>query len=336
MLTSMIKKDKAFQTILKAHLPQKGDFLSNSTFPAFSNKYDPLVPYNLSNKGYSGKVGTAFDYMANFMATNIVSQKGEMSFLENMLEIPKKGLQQAVLHTQNTKLEERFEECKELVERYFTGKKQTYEQLISASIFFADLDRVVRSGSIVTSQQAEDFLKVVEEIVIDVQQLCTFFDEVFIKGKIIRSDSIVIFHPTFNQFSKACGGADADIYIDGILYDFKTSKKLGYNWSEVAQIYGYYLLDCLCKNSCLYGDLGTNKVNKIAFYRARYGVIESYDVNMIQPKDLEETLEELNQYLKEILENTPSVDMLDIDMTEEEWEEYLNGRVELCNKIFCS
>lgn len=70
------------------------------------------------------------------------------------------------------------------------------------------------------------------------------------------------------------------IYIDGTLYDFKCTKKERYAWKDVAQILGYYLLDCISKDhKDQENDLDKYEIRRIAFYKARFGEIEYYDVS---------------------------------------------------------
>ena len=70
------------------------------------------------------------------------------------------------------------------------------------------------------------------------------------------------------------------IYIDGTLYDFKCTKREGYVWKDVAQILGYYLLDCISKdNKDRENDLDKYEIRRIAFYKARFGEVEYYDVS---------------------------------------------------------
>ena len=106
------------------------------------------------------------------------------------------------------------------------------------------------------------------------------FQTKFINSGIITPESIVVYNPTFGDASYFCGGADADIYIDGTLYDFKCTKREGYVWKDVSQILGYYLLDCISKDSKdRENDLDKYEIRRIAFYKARFGEVEYYDVS---------------------------------------------------------
>lgn len=73
-----------------------------------------------------------------------------------------------------------------------------------------------------------------------------------------------------------------NIYINGILYDFKTTKIVGYRWKEVAQLLGYFYLDQLSREIKKFGVPYSNsmmKIETISFYKACYGEIEAFDVS---------------------------------------------------------
>lgn len=135
-----------------------------------------------------------------------------------------------------------------------------------------------------------------DEIFDDLVILSDVFQNKVIDSGLVTENSIVVYNPSFGRASKLCGGADADIYIDGTLYDFKCTKKVGYVWNEVAQILGYYLLDNISKkNNDPDNKLGKYKIDRIAFYRARFGEIEYYD---IREGNYEKAIEQLSGMLE--------------------------------------
>lgn len=79
---------------------------------------------------------------------------------------------------------------------------------------------------------------------------------------------------------------DGDIIIDGTLFDFKSEKNVGFKWQEVAQLLGYFLLNEIPLDVSNAGDIYFTdhsyhhlEINRIAFYRARYGEIEYIDLS---------------------------------------------------------
>jgi hypothetical protein len=120
---------------------------------------------------------------------------------------------------------------------------------------------------------------------------------------ILKGNDDVVFNPTFGIGSRSCGGADADIFINGTLYDFKCTKSRGYNWAECAQIVGYYLLniiDIRCGGTGIgFDEFGEPLgIHRLAFYRSRYGEIESFDVELLDDNKVEQGIEELRKTWK--------------------------------------
>lgn len=118
-------------------------------------------------------------------------------------------------------------------------------------------------------------------IIEEIEQLHSTFIDKFINIGLIKQDSEVVCHLWFEPWSSRCGGAIADVCIDGIIYDFKTTKRRGYNWVDIGQVYAYYILSCLCNE-----DINRNEkfsppynyyrdIKGIALYYSRYGDIET-------------------------------------------------------------
>ena len=89
----------------------------------------------------------------------------------------------------------------------------------------------------------------------------------------------VLFNPSFGSVSAALGGADADIVIDGVLYDFKTgrgnkARRFSYDRIEAAQIFAYWyahLLTSEIKDNS--SDSYGTSIHAVALYHARIGRI---------------------------------------------------------------
>ena len=116
----------------------------------------------------------------------------------------------------------------------------------------------------------------------------------FIEKGYVQSDSIVVFNPQFGKGSELCAGADADIFIDGVLYDFKCGKKQGYDWREVAQLMAYFYLNFFSyaktKSKIFPDSLKEYNILRVAFYRARSGEVEYFDTDRIEDSKKWKTL----------------------------------------------
>ncbi|MPN02637.1 hypothetical protein SDC9_149853 [bioreactor metagenome] len=121
-----------------------------------------------------------------------------------------------------------------------------------------------------------------KDIMRELASMCEVFQGEFLIPEIITPESDVVYNPNFGIAGNYVGGADGDILIDGVLYDFKTSKSCGYTWQDVTQLIGYYFLNEISvEKGDFYEDLG---IRRVAFYRARFGEIEYYDTDIFTEK----------------------------------------------------
>ena len=303
-LTSMLKgktqNDIDFQNILKNLITPRPSFITISGKKAFSNEYEELVPYSLKKPSNSSIIGMSFDYLARFIVaktlndpnkkisslTNLAAERG----LKKLERFPDKRLYNV--------LSKKYDKGIKMCTNFINNKKSNFDDLIYFSSYLASLETIARSGRLPSDIKSLVDSNTDIEIINDLRLLCNVFENKFINSGIVKEDSSVIFNPTFGFTSMHCGGADADIFIDGTLYDFKCTKDKGYKWVECAQIIGYYLLhiiDIRCGGHGIgineYGD-EYNIVN-LAFYKSRYGEIETIDVNSLDENKVEQSIKEL-------------------------------------------
>ena len=130
------------------------------------------------------------------------------------------------------------------------------------------------------------------------------FDDSFL-NKVVATNSNVIFNPSFGICSTAVRGADADIFIDGVLYDFKTTKYYSYNSKDIQQIISYYLFSRIntkmydSKSSFVSYDYDCTNIDRVSIYLARYGEINYLDIDLINPVLIEKSIEEILELLKD-------------------------------------
>lgn len=291
-LTRMIQYNDDWKSFFKENIPKKIDFKTLSGHTAFSNDYEELVEYKLSNSYYSSVVGTAFDYIARWIVAKSVPSNSEQAY-EDLIAERGIYLCRYVADKENIDMQDTYEKALKICKKFIKGKVGKSE-IIDVAILFAKLEQLVRRGTLPFDVDLEYIFGCEYEIIEDLEKLYDLFEERFILSGLITKDSKVVYNPTFGGASVICGGADADIYIDGTLYDFKCTKKHGYVWNEVAQILGYYLLDNIAKNNhdednCLNGY----EIKRIAFYRARHGEIEYIDVSKEKYQRLIDSFEQI-------------------------------------------
>lgn len=327
-LSGTKEKDKEFQRIVKRVTPNKKIIKTVSGVKAFSDEYKMEVPNELNNTYQASVSGTAFDYLARFFIGQVVNKGRWNSFLKlNAL----KGLLNLRFHVnplEYSKLEDRYisylsnimefiysdaakvdglvdkvsDEIEFKAYQNFLNKKvksnYKYEfdtsYLVAYSVYFAKLEMIYRSKiipekiNVLTNLDMEQYN--------DLSHMCDIFFKNFLDSGLITPKSDVVYNPTFGKVGHLVGGADADIYIDGVLYDFKSTKTNAYKWQDFAQIISYYLLNEL---TCQKDDdalLRKKKINSIALYKSRFGEIEYIDMTDISSVELNKVVENLKTY----------------------------------------
>lgn len=318
-LTSILKgkqpNEKEFQAIIRKILPKKGDFQTLSGKPALSKQdYDSLVPYALEKQDNSSVIGTAFDYMARVMVARVV-KKNSKEATENLTA--ENGLRSLAnflrkYPTTYQEIEDRLDKAIHNIKRYSENDADINDIIVDAC-FLAKLERIYRSGMPpMNILEASFFDDPDEEVVRDLALLNEVFQEKFMP--LIHPQSKVIYNPNFGVSSAFVRGADADIIIDGTLYDFKSTKQVGYVWQDVAQIVGYFFLNELTKdiyqrvNKVESKEYEHHKLNRLGFYRARYGEIEYVDTSFFSPALIEETKKQFASYFAFAADRNPIIE----------------------------
>lgn len=268
----------AFRTILNELKPLKSDFTTISGRKPFFNTCTKHS-YLLETKYDAQLVGFSFDYLARFMIARKIS-RNKIQATEHL--VADAGLH-ALLKNGEVKgfdVEGAHKSCKNTIHAYINGDSDDFGSLIRSAVFLSRLEHVYRSRLLPTREYLEGwFENVPNTINQDLTQLCNDFETEFM-NILVHDDSEVVFNPCFGRASEIVGGADADIYIDGALYDFKTTKKNGYLSNDVMQIVGYYLLDRINTEQFNGKPVGSG-IKTLGFYKARFGEIELVDVSKL-------------------------------------------------------
>lgn len=299
MLSGKAEKDIKFQNILRDIINPRPVFITASGKKAFSSEYEELVPYTLSNPYYASLVGMGFDYLARFIIAKNLKNKNDKKLAYSNLVAGNglKRLERMIDKKLYMTLNKKFDSGLGICECYIYNKNIDFSELLDFSAYLASLETIARSG-----MPPDDITKSLlddtdVEIINDLKMLCNVFQDKFINSGIIKEYKDIIFNPRFGTVvSMCCGGADADIFIDGTLYDFKCTKSRGYSWIECAQIIAYYLLNIIDIRCGGFGmGLEEYSIEKLAFYRSRFGEIESIDANLLDENKVERGIEELRK-----------------------------------------
>lgn len=337
ILTGKSELDIMFQNVIKKNLPKKDNFSTVYGQIPFS-KYEVLAPYELSNRTDASMVGIAFDYLARAMIAQQLEENKEDALLGLKALMGLERMKKKISREEQNLLRDKYievlvdfidyvysdyspipnniiEKCRQEEFRAWSkyldkcqySSYKPYadvDKLISGAFYYAKLEQVYRSGGMVPENGIINLIKEPsDELIMDISNLCKVFKKRFIEGGLVHPYSVVIFNPSFGIASYACGGADADVYIDGVLYDFKTSKKTGYIWQETAQLVMYYYLNKIAssigdlKQRKMPAQLAEYRILKIAFYKARFGEIEFLDTDYFDSKEAEDNFNEVSNLL---------------------------------------
>ena len=300
-LTDKNEKELKFQTIIKKIQPDKSEFKSLSGKAAFSDEFILKVPNNLSATIYSSIVGTTFDYLARFrVAQKIESDKKDTCCEEIIAE---NFFWTFPLDRQIRKrLKEKFNEGIDYVIRFINSNHSINKDLIYYSYFFGRLEQCWRSRRLI--ENIDELLDPPsKEIEDDLINLMSVFDDSFL-NKVVKPDSNVIFNPSFGKCTSIVKGADADIFIDGVLYDFKTTKYKSYNSKDIQQIISYYLFNRVnlkmhdTSSNFVSPNFDCTNINTISIYLARYGEIIYLDMQSINNELIEKSINDILELFK--------------------------------------
>lgn len=251
---------------LEDTLPDRDEFLSGS----FSIQEKP---YRLHTLREAQEVGVAFDYLARFEVarkiSDIITKRNCKTLLAQ--KAIKKLWDNGYKYECNRAIS-LYDWSLSIIDEYIQNKgNHSYNKIIDIAFFLSHLEMYVRDNIIDKSTILDGCASSIERE--DTQELVDTFRDRFI-SKYVSSTSTVVYNPKFVCY----GLADADIYIDGCLYDFKTTKNAEYNEKYAIQIWKYALLHEIdIKNHAL-GEFQQYNIDSIALYKARFGITERVDL----------------------------------------------------------
>ena len=132
--------------------------------------------------------------------------------------------------------------------------------LLAATLDLAQLDAIFRTGTVY------DFVDADPSDMGDLRGILEVAD-----GRFPVPSRECYLNPDFGDASDMVGGADADVVVDGMLVDIKTTRTLSFGQDMYNQLVGYYVLSLLGRIN------GTDDVDLsfVGIYYARYGVLHT-------------------------------------------------------------
>ena len=284
-------------------------FLEEYPTPRFNIKKEILCPPLTQDYGL---VGTTFDYLLRFyikyLNPKAITKQwvadSSLKLLELILEVnelleKRKTLKNLTFVNKELVVEKLFKMLKLIEKRYaiknhkqkikiikkhyqkaikiisnakkkyflFLKNGQINDNLIKSTLLLAKLDPIYRAGHVTKSYNIDG--KDIE----DLNNLISLVNPDFFKA-----NEICLLNPIFNRASILVGGADADLVIDDMLIDIKTTKKLQMNRNYFNQLIGYYTL---YRIGGIDGMPPQNEIKKLGIYFSRYGYLHLYKVEDI-------------------------------------------------------
>ena len=212
-------------------------------------------------------VGTAFDYLLRFylerLNPNCMKQiwvaEHAISLIHDQPELFKQIEQKA---------DELFSSAKNAYESYMEHGKID-DTLVTSTIILAQLDTIFRSGIV-----GSNFGNAEYGDVLDLKKLIEIVPSEQFKAKII-----CVLNPTFGAGSELVGGADADLLIDDVLLDVKTTKEASLSQEYYNQLTGYYIL---WKIGGAIGSLKECKISALGIYFPRHARLHTIPINIVE------------------------------------------------------
>jgi hypothetical protein len=140
------------------------------------------------------------------------------------------------------------------------------ESLFASTIVLAKLDMIYRIGRL-----EPNLMDYEDGDILDLKNLISIVDD-----SIFKSKNFCTLNPIFDDASLLVGGADADMIIDDMLIDIKTTKNLKFEREHFDQLIGYYILNRIGHVEGLNGKIG-----RIGIYFSRHGILHSIPTSQI-------------------------------------------------------
>lgn len=209
-----------------------------------------------------GLVGTAFDYLLRFIIEYYNSNVQTSAWVAENVPIKLEGYKN--LQNYVSKLI-RFAH-KQYDEYQQSGEIK--EELLQSCLYLAQIDVIHRIGKI------DENLGIIDEK--DLEDLRNLADIVPLEQ--FKVKKYCVLNPTFGEGSILVGRADADIIMDGMLIDIKTTKKPAFTRKYFNQLIGYYILNKIGGIDQIKEEV---EIKELVIYYSRHGELVKLPVEEV-------------------------------------------------------
>jgi hypothetical protein len=241
----------------------KQKFAEEFPLPSVSLKGPIIAPPITNNYGL---VGTAFDYLMRFYLERLNPNCIKEPWVARIsVELSRPSTQLFTATSRLLVFAEKSYQC-------YLKTGTVDDDILKSAIFLAQLDVIYRVGMVDKKMGTAD-----EGDLSDLRNLLEA-----VKPDSFKAHEICILNPTFGDASGLVGGADADLLIDGVLIDIKTTKKLEFTREQYNQLVGYYILNRIS------GQMATKRgvgISTMGIYYSRYGSLHLIPTDVIADKE---------------------------------------------------
>lgn len=179
--------------------------------------------------------------------------------------------------------------CKDLYSKYLQSGEIT-DKLLEDFLLLSQFEPIFRTGRVFDIKHNADKK--------DIKDLRNLISLLHSKQNLFISKEHCLLNPTFGEASSMIGGADADVVIDDIIIDIKTTINADFTRDQFNQILGYYLLNSI---SGIDGINKKVKINRIGIYYSRFSEMLLVSIkNIIEEDKMKNFLEWFKREIEQI------------------------------------
>ncbi len=242
--------------------------------PKLAKEKNQIAP---PQSGRYSLIGTAFDYLLRFylqcLNANAIRWRWVAEDAVNyLIKMKEEEIDPSTWLIQITeRVSSIFSRAWIEHERYLSSGEIT-DSLLGSTLCLAQLDVVIRNPLVIHGGAFAETLGVVHpEDVRDLRNLISA-----VGSERFRAENICLLNPAFGEASGLVGGADADLLIDDVLIDIKTTMYFKLERAYFNQLIGYFILHEIAG----IGDLEPKpKISKVAIYFSRYAHLETFKLS---------------------------------------------------------
>lgn len=279
-ITSILKGNDfpKLRECIRDRTPERSAFVSSTGLPPFSREIPLLAPGTTFCAHDTALVGEISDYAFCLDILRFVERNREAVF-EQFFE-PVQTNAAHIIRTEPTKWRAHQRDFDALLEgcrSYIYGADIPTAQLIRYADQFNKLCHYHQVHPDYRPRFWETFSHPCDpKVEGDTAELIRVFRETFLAGGVLKKDSVIALHPSLALRTSPVG--IPDLYADGVIYDFKSNKNMGYSWTEAAQVYCYHMLQELYlrfePEELERTLIPPEPLKGIALYFSRYGDLE--------------------------------------------------------------